>query len=217
MKKIFVLILALVALQVSAQDIKIIPKVGFNLANMTKLGKGDVRPGVNAGVGFDFKVDETFSIEPGIYYSMQGSKNPSDLEGLVDKYASELIGSSVTGVSKLTVKNDYINIPIYGKAYLADGFYVFAGPQFGFLVSSKLNMKALGLLEYSPSIKDYMNTFDLSVGIGVGYQMPEGLQISANYNIGATNVVNTSKLGGVSYDGLKAHNNVFQINIGYAF
>lgn len=117
MKKIALLLLMFVAFQVSAQDFHFLPKIGLNLANMTN-SDGSMKPGLNVGVAAEFPINPQFSVEPGIYYSMQGVK---ESEG---------------GISG-KIKNDYINIPIYAKAYLYNGFYAFAGPQFGFLARSK--------------------------------------------------------------------------------
>ena len=43
----------------------------------------------------------------------------------------------------LTYDMDYLNIPIYAKYYVYDGFYLFAGPQFGFNVQSSVNADAI--------------------------------------------------------------------------
>lgn len=73
MKKIALLLLMFVAFQVSAQDFHFLPKIGLNLANMTN-SDGSMKPGLNVGVAAEFPINPQFSIEPGIYYSMQGVK-----------------------------------------------------------------------------------------------------------------------------------------------
>ena len=62
-----------VAFQVSAQDFHFLPKIGLNLANMTN-SDGSMKPGLNVGVAAEFPINPRFSVEPGIYYSMQGVK-----------------------------------------------------------------------------------------------------------------------------------------------
>ena len=74
MKKIALLLLMFVAFQVSAQDFHFLPKIGLNLANMTN-SDGSMKPGLNVGVAAEFPINPQFSVEPGIYYSMQGVKN----------------------------------------------------------------------------------------------------------------------------------------------
>lgn len=117
MKKIVLLLMLFVAFQVSAQEFHFIPKVGLNLANMTNVD-GSVRPGLNIGIAGEMVLTERWSVEPGIYYSMQGTK------------------ISMNGID-YKAKLDYLNIPIYAKAYLYQGLYAFAGPQFGFNVRDK--------------------------------------------------------------------------------
>ena len=69
------------------------PKVGMNIANITK-GDGDARIGLVAGGEFEYQATDMISITAGALYSMQGSKASDD------------------GV-KATLKLDYINVPIF--------------------------------------------------------------------------------------------------------
>ena len=69
MKKIALLLLMFVAFQVSAQDFHFLPKIGLNLANMTN-SDGSMKPGLNVGVAAEFPINPQFSVEPGIYYSI---------------------------------------------------------------------------------------------------------------------------------------------------
>ena len=201
MKKWIVLLFALLTMPVVAQEFHFIPKVGLNIANMTQL-EGDVRPGVNVGFAAEFPVAPSFAIEPGLYYSMQGTKDSED--GL-----------------KATLQTDYLNIPIYAKFYAYEGFHLFAGPQFGFNVRSKAKVSSSGTA-LSTDFKDYINTFDFSLGIGAGYQFDMGLLISANYNIGLTNAIKADALkSDLTADwkkhDLDSHHGVFQITLGWRF
>lgn len=182
MKKILFLLCMFVTLQVSAQEFHFIPKIGLNLSNMTNSG-ASIKPGVNIGLAGELMLTKHFAIEPGVYYSMQGNK------GDVGNY----------------FYSDYINIPIYAKGYVYNGLYIFAGPQFGFNVRSKLN---------TFSFKDYAKTFDFSLGVGVGYQFAWGMMISANYNIGLTNTF-TKDYKNIFGENYK--NSVVQINLGWRF
>ena len=148
-----------------------------------------MKPGLNVGVAAEFPINPQFSVEPGIYYSMQGVK---ESEG---------------GISG-KIKNDYINIPIYAKAYLYNGFYAFAGPQFGFLARSKASASYNGT-DISVNSKDAFKTFDL------------GLLVSMNYNIGFTNTLSDGDItlngNSMNWDGEKSRNGVLQINLGWRF
>ena len=91
MKKIALLLLMFVRFS-QCTGFPFLPKIGLNLANMTN-SDGSMKPGLNVGVAAEFPINPQFSVEPGIYYSMQGVK---ESEG---------------GISG-KIKNDYINIPI---------------------------------------------------------------------------------------------------------
>lgn len=114
---------------------------------------------------------------------------------------------------------DY-NIPIYAKAYLYNGFYAFAGPQFGFLARSKASASYNGT-DISVNSKDAFKTFDFALGIGVGYQFDLGLLVSMNYNIGFTNTLSDGDItlngNSMNWDGEKSRNGVLQINLGWRF
>lgn len=200
MKKLVFLLLTIIAFQASAQEFHFIPRVGLNVA---KAG-WSVRPGVNVGLAGEFMMSPNFAVEPGVYYSMQGSRHKDN---------------GMTGTMKL----DYINIPIYAKAYLYEGLYAFFGPQFGFNVKAKTKdfinstLPTLTNEHVSEDIKDFVHTFDFSLGVGVGYAFDMGLLISANYNIGLTHIFKRNNEDVNTVFDNKYHNNVFQLNLGWRF
>ena len=175
MKKIACLLLLLVAFQVSAQEFHFIPKIGLNFANMTN-SDGSMKPGLNIGVAGEVMMTNNFAIEPGIFYSMQGAKGKD-------------------GGASLKIKNDYLNIPVLFKGYVYEGFNLFAGPQLGFKVSSKL--------KYSKS--------------GTSVSTSEGSDLF----IGLANTINADKFaalpGGSGMEGEKSRNGVLQFNVGWRF
>lgn len=94
----------------------------------------------------------------------------------------------------------YINIPIILKLYLGGGFNLQAGPQFGFLNKAELD---------GNSIEDDLKTADVSVGLGVGWDIPIGLKIDARYNLGLTDNSDDP-----AYETIKSQ--VFQLSLGFA-
>lgn len=203
MKKLLLLLMVVcVAVQVSAQEFHFIPKVGLNLANLVPYGD-NMRPGMNLGIAGEIRTSRILAIEPGIFYSMQG-------------YWSK--GDKVTA----KLKCDYVNIPVYAKAYLFKGFHVFAGPQLGINVRAKIKDMVVSSLpgmerRRTEDIGDSVNKVDFSLCVGAGYNFDWGLMVSANYNAGLTNVYKDS--GGVSdsmYDNT-SNNGVIQINVGWRF
>src|SRR5262245_7167785 len=71
----------------------------------------------------------------------------------------------------------YINIPIILKLYLGAGFNLQAGPQFGFLNKAELD---------GHSIEDDLKNSDVSIGLGLGFDLPLGLNFDARYNMGVS-------------------------------
>ena len=208
MKKIALLLLLFVAFQANAQEFHFIPKIGLNFANMTNSG-GSMKPGLNIGASGEVMMTNNFAIEPGIFYSMQGTKGKE------------------SGVS-VKFKNDYLNIPVLFKGYVYEGFNLFAGPQLGLKVSSKLKGSESGTSVSTDALSDCFKTFDFALVIGAGYQSPMGVMFSLNYNIGLTNTIDKDNLAaairnvgvpGISASDLdgKSRNGVLQFNIGWRF
>jgi hypothetical protein len=93
----------------------------------------------------------------------------------------------------------YINIPIILKVYVAGGFNLQAGPQFGFLNKAELN---------GNSIEDDLKNADVSVGLGIGWDLPLGLKFDARYNLGLTDNSDDP-----AYETIKSQ--VFQLSAGF--
>ena len=168
--------------------ISIQPKVGLNIADLTKLNDSDPRVGFAVGVEGEYQVTDLFSITAGALYSMQGAKG------------QDVISNTLV---KETMKLDYINIPILANVYVAKGLAVKLGIQPGFNVTAKAEAKAGGVkVEEDIDI----NTFDFSIPVGISYDY-KNVVLDARYNWGMTKVV----------DGADSKNSVFQITLGYKF
>jgi len=199
MKKIVaLLLLAFATLHVHAQEFHVIPKIGLNFANMTGIG-GSMKPGMNIGVSGEWMVTHNVAFEPGLYFSMQGSKESKG--GMTAK-----------------LNTNYINIPLLAKAYVYDGFHVFAGPQIGINASTKAKVKSSGV-SISADADKMMKTMNLDLILGIGYQLDMGLLLSLNYNVGLTNVLNQDYRDdyGTSFKGEKSRHSVVQLNVGWRF
>lgn len=92
------------------------PKIGMNVASLTKCDGCDPRIGLAAGVEAEYQATDIFSVSAGLIYSMQGNKAKED------------------GVT-LTTKLDYINIPILANVYVTKGLAVKLGVQPAFKVA----------------------------------------------------------------------------------
>lgn len=216
MKKLSILLLSIITLQINAQSFSFIPKVGYNAAHISGLpNEAKTKHGISIGLSAEYRLLQPVAIESGIYYSMQGTT-------MAYEYGKELL------ILDLDLDNDYINIPIFIKGYIFKGLYIYGGPQIGVLINSKLNISEkisfLDLVEWtnddSYHIADYQNQIDFSGVIGVGYLFDIGLLISANYNVGINKLFNVDKIGIKDLslvDLSNTHNNVFQLHIGWKF
>lgn len=141
------------------------PKVGINIADLTKVDGSDVRVGLAAGAEFEYQATDMLGISFGALYSMQGCKG--ELEDGIDG----------------TIKLDYINIPILANVYVAKGFAVKLGVQPGFKVNSKVTAKAGGA---SASVDlDGVKSFDFSIPVGLSYEY-RNFVLDGRYNFGVT-------------------------------
>lgn len=199
MKKIALIVMLFAVFRLSAQEFHFIPKIGLNFANMTNM-EGSMKPGLNIGVAGEMMLTSHFAIEPGVYYSMQGTK--------VDEVS-------------LKIKNDYLNIPVLFKGYVYEGFNLFAGPQLGFKVSSKAKLSGSGASITTDAMSDAFKSVDFGIVVGAGYQSSMGLLFSLSYNIGLANVLDGDKLASMSgmsqVKDEKSRNGVLQFNLGWRF
>lgn len=174
MKKIILMaVMALATVSSFAQHavgtFTIQPKVGLNLANVTK-GDGDIRVGAVAGAEFEYQVSDIFSLSAGALYSMQGCK------GEVEGYDA-------------TVKLDYLNIPILANVYVAKGLAVKLGIQPGFNVTSKASVEKSGTKVTTDL--DGIESVDFSIPIGLSYEI-NNFVIDGRYNLGVSKIMDGS-------------------------
>jgi len=163
-------------------------KAGLNFAKLDVSNSAgqtyDSRTGYHAGA-FALVKFAFIGIQPELIFSRQGSQytfNSKDYDA----------------------NFDYINVPVMFKFYLPLGLNLQAGPQFGFLTKAQVET-ATGTQNY----KDASKNSDVAIGLGAGWDLPFGLTIDARYNLGVSNINDTS---GTSGD---IKNKVFQLSVGY--
>ena len=142
------------------------PKIGMNVASITKCDGCDPRIGLAAGVEAEYQATDIFSVSAGLIYSMQGNKAKED------------------GVT-LTTKLDYINIPILANVYVTKGLAVKLGVQPAFNVSDKQKLSGG---KASVEAEDVgAESFDFSIPVGLSYEY-NNVVFDARYNFGVTNI-----------------------------
>lgn len=192
MKK-FTLLLALsfvIVCGVQAQELKAGLKVGLNFPSASAFGLDDINVGnandkasgylVGAFASFKFA---SFAVQPEALYSF----------------------TRFTTVNSNNLDLTYINIPVMLKFYPLPvvGLNVQAGPQFGLLAGS------VGRIN-SQNAQDTLKDSDLSIAVGLGFDAPFGLDVTARYVIGVSDNNDVSAIS----ESIK--NTTFQLSIGYA-
>ncbi len=193
MKKVF-LSLALsagIASVASAQSASFGVKAGASLTSYTGKDVGaDYKFGFNGGLIANFGVNDAFSIQPELLYSMKGAKEKDS------SYDTK-------------ITTHYIDVPVLAHIN-AGGLFFELGPQIGFLVAAKASGKNNGV-SVSADVKSSYNTVDFGYAAGLGYQMPAGPGIGLRYNGGFTDVVKDNGSGNA------ARNSAFQLYLTYMF
>lgn len=160
--------------------------------------------GLFGGVYARIPVSEVFSVEPGLYYTQKGY----EVTGKLNVSGADFLG--VNASSKLTTH--YIDLPVVLKANL-NGFQIFAGPQVSYLAKADLRTRAgalgFNVVNTNSDQTDQMNRWDAGITAGLGYQMGNGVNITAAYDHGLSRV-NSGK-------SLEAYNRGFKVGIGFQF
>ncbi|MEM7107402.1 MAG: porin family protein [Bacteroidota bacterium] len=201
MKKTFLIIVCTVfiVLQSNAQaGFRLGLKGGLNFANVDTNIDTDSRTGFHAGAFATIKIAK-FAIQPELIYSAQGSEFQfDDFESAKSNF-------------------NYLNIPVMFKLYLIGGLNLQAGPQFGFLLGANseddLLESAINEISNAEDISDLKDAYkgsDVSVGLGVGLDLPFGLTADARYNLGLSEIDDNEAVQATK-------NQVFQLSVGYRF
>ena len=193
LKQLFTLAVMMVIAQASFGQAQLALglKAGLNFANVNAsappLTTFDSRTGYHVGAFLSVKLTK-FAIQPEVIFSQQGS-------------TVKISGTSIDS------NFGYVNIPVILKYYIAGGFNLQAGPQFGFLTSATGPVyNTLTSAYASGDIKSTLKGSDISVGLGAGFDLPFKLSIDARYNLGISEV---------NDGGSATKNQVFQFSLGY--
>ena len=171
MKKILLMAVVMLAsvasyAQQAVGTFTLLPKIGMNVASLTKCDGCDPRIGLAAGVEAEYQATDIFSVSAGLIYSMQGNKAKAE------------------GVTQ-TTKLDYINIPILANVYVTKGLAVKLGVQPAFNVSDKVKLSGG---KASVEAEDVgAESFDFSIPVGLSYEF-NNIVLDARYNFGVTNI-----------------------------
>ena len=163
-KKILVGILLLVSTitmqaQISKGDLFVAPTLGLNIASINMEGTSSIY-GVVIGATGEYGINNKMSLSASALFSMQGEKWDS-----YDDSKDRL---------------NYLNIPLTVNYYVWKGLSFHVGLQPGVLLSAKQSYDG-----ESESIKEYTNSFDISLPFGVSYCY-NNIEMSLRYALGVT-------------------------------
>lgn len=202
MKKLFVGAAIAMSSLAFAQQFGI--KGGMNLSTISNTEDAFAAPGdanvnskskvgFNVGVFANLPIAESFSIQPELLYNALGTKLTGE-----DELGNE---------DALTWNLDYLSLPVMFQYNATPAFYLEAGPQFSYLLSSKLKYND----NATDNDTDGMNKFDVGVGIGAGYWITPNFGVNARYIAGFTDIVEDNPT-----DNMLKNNNL-QVGLAYKF
>ena len=213
MKKIIILsIVSIITIAKSNAQITFGVKGSFTLANLQAKGDNDFAkaladefndskkwlPAFNGGVTADIPLSENLVIQPALQFAKKGAKTEADGD-------------------KQTFIFNYLELPVnvLYRQSSAGGFYGGFGPYIGYALNGKTISKELDQPELKEDIDfddDGVNRLDAGGNIMVGYELPMGVTVGANYSLGLTNIFDKEKNAGLS---LKT--SYIGLSIGYKF
>lgn len=163
------------------------------------------RTGLFAGAYTTLPLGGGISVEPGLYYAEKGY----ELKGELGFKGLEFLGVN----ARAQLQQQYIDIPVLLKADLGGGLQVFAGPQVSYLAKSNLKTTAgllgINLLNRTIDATDQFNRWDMGVTGGLGFQIKNGINLSASYDYGLSKVDANKSVNG--------YNTAFKVGIGFRF
>ncbi len=160
--------------------------------------------GFFAGAYASLPLGGNISLEPGLYYTQKGY----ELNGSLNLKGVDFLGAS----AKAKLQLQYIDLPVLLKANLG-GLQLFAGPQFSYLAHADLRTTAgvlgINLLNKTIDATSQFNPWDVAVTGGIGYQLMNGVNLTASYDYGL------SKMD--ANQNVKSYNNVLKLGVGISF
>jgi hypothetical protein len=164
--------------------------------------------GGHGGVYGMVKIGRVFAVQAEIVYSN---------EGQAYKYY-------VAGFPTYKSTFSYFNYPILLKFYVAEGLNLQFGPQFGYLNNSKGYTYVPSGNGGAPTISegplgDYVKAYNISLCVGMGWDLPMGLNFTLRYNGGLTDINKLSGqyslLAASPFGTSSANSSVLQFSVGY--
>lgn len=214
MKRITILLLAILLTTAAQAQLRIGFKGGANYSNLSgDLGTDDIynsRLGLHGGVMLNFNLLDRFaSIQPEILYSGKGYEFNNE----------EYLFMGTTYRNEGRVSYNYVDVPVLFKINAGALMFEF-GPQASYLLSVRNDYNETVTIGTTPiastTVTDTntegLNRFELGYAAGVGFQAQNGVMLGLRYN------GNFSRFAQETYfDGrlINARHSVFQLYLGF--
>jgi hypothetical protein len=198
MKKLLLIVVMVVSGGMISAQTKFGIKLGYNAGSVTSNDPeikedGGTLSGIGFGAFAEFSLGKNFSLQPQLNYNRKGVAVAH--AGHSDKFQFNVL-----------------DIPVNALYRSNNGFFIGAGPNFGFNLSG-------GLRAHDDPDENFDFTFgknpgqikkmDLGLNFLTGYELKNGLFISANYLAGLTNLSNVPNE--------TWRNNLLNVSLGYSF
>jgi Outer membrane protein beta-barrel domain len=162
------------------------------------------KTGLTVGFLGDIVLTEKFSFQPGINFIQKGGKESSTTFGITLESSTTL---------------NYLELPlnfVYNAPAGSGYFFAGLGPVLGYGMNGKAKIKVSTGGETTQDVKfgsgaGETKPFEFSGNVLAGYELSNGIFITANYNIGISNLINNPPSNSSS------KNRYFGIKLGYKF
>ncbi len=180
----------------SAQEFSYGVQAGMTVPTLSGDVDCDAKVGYSVGLTTNYMFNDKWGVGLDAIYQMQGYS--------IDKGSTH---------DYMRTNLHYLNIPIMANYQIVYGLSIKAGVQPGFLLgvnsASKLDGGDRETSDMESAEDSGYEVFDLSIPVGLAYDITDNVYVDARYNIGVTNILDDN-----SKD---AFNNVFVLSVGFRF
>ena len=122
------------------------------------------------------------------------------------QYSFQTIDFNDININK-NQESAYLDLPIMLRFYLPLGLNFQLGPQFSYLISANQSILSNDIKE---DIKDQLLNSNISINVGIGWDLPLGLDVYARYSIGISDVNDPASAS------TAIQNSMIQISLAYS-
>lgn len=225
----FIIPLLFTSLNSLAQELNLIPHVGFNLSTynfdrtLNHTSEQRLAPGFTAGIGFNIAFDEsrTFILQPEINYSMRNSNT--------DFIATSESSNPSANIRQKTQMH-YVEVPLLARFDFGVGtrYYINVGPSISYAFAGRESYESATISNFDNLSRraDFGNRFnriDWGAWLGGGVEIPVNdtfVLIDGRFGMGFNRLYKDMSIPSAGSEesslGSDGRSRIFSISIGYA-